>query len=542
MWGLLLPAHAAEERGPSGLIPVIPAVSITGPSAPRLPGANGLPAGFDFSTARLALPPAAPGFGSAQAPGASARAELPGQQASILPQAQASGVRLPGAEVVPGVSQAPNAAPFKAPAATVPGATSAAEPGVAKIISELASDNAAHLSGEQASDLAGRLIDPRSASAGDEPFAVQASGPQRPNSVTLAPWQRLSGGDGGAWSGLGDGSNGNAPQPPKEPKPSLRDRAHYGRLYVENLKFYLYTNIVNKWGPYLAYWKKMKATGTPPPISRPRAFFATMRVFGQTGEFYIPGFTPREDQDVLSEARETFNRFFDAPYIGDKERQAFEGFLQRAILYNAERRAASKFRANVRDNLLKASTMTPEKIAPFFDGLPIMQKTAEFQNGASDAILEQFRAMALEEVAKEPQDAKDRITGVILIGSFALGAATPKSDFDVEPLTADGGSGRVREFADRVTKRWEAMSRQESNPVSFHYFGYLNSRWEIRAIHHEPYLIISPDAAIVENLAMRPGEPPSHVPQRRMTLKGRFLRWLQYAAVTLTSLTVRASK
>jgi hypothetical protein len=511
---LALSASAAEQRAPSGAISGVPAVNAAVPAAPRLPDA----AGASLSVPNLPALPSLPGQTASVPQGPSAAPQGPAAQAAG-PQVHAAAPGIPG----------PVAGPAQA---------SLANERAGKILEQLSPDHAGKISGEAASDLAGKLIDPRGAGAS----LVRTAGPSLSGTgpspmAKLAPWQKHSGGE--TWLAPQDPKS---PKAPREERPSVSDRLHYADLYFKNLYFYIVTNIVNKWGPYEAYWLKMKASGTPAPVSRPRAFFAHMRVFGQTGQFYVPGFTPLEDHRVIYEAMQTYDKYFDAPYLTPRERKAFEGFVMRASLYNKERRAASKFRATVRDNLLKASTMTKDKIAPFFDSLPTVDKTAEFQSSEADAILEQFKAMVLEEVAKEPKDAEDRITGVILIGSFALGAATPKSDFDVEPLTANGGGGRVRDFAARVQKRWEEMGRQSINPVSFHYFGYLESRWEIRAIHHEPYLIFSPDQKLVDKLSMRPGEPPSHVPSRKLTLWGRFLRWAQYTAVYITSLTVRQPK
>ncbi len=399
-------------------------------------------------------------------------------------------------------------------------------PGTNQVLAQLSPENAGRVGDEQSSALAAKLIDPSiKASASDTAAPVYG---ETSASGELAPWQREN---------LASGVIVPEQKPAKDPRPTIPERLHYGDLWVRNIWFYVYTNIRNKWGPYLGYWQKLRDSGVPPIVSHPREFFATMRIFGQTGYFYVPGFGPVEDAEVVREARATFRKFFDGPGITEKEIAAFDGFVDRAMLFNNKRRAASKFRANVRDQMLKASTMTPDKIAPFFDGLPVMAKTDEFQNkGIADAILAEFKQTVLDVIKEEPQGAPDRITGVILIGSFALGAATPKSDFDIEPLTADGGSGRVRAFAKKVEQRWIAAGRQGTNPVSFHYFGYLNSRWELRKIHHEPYIIISPDQAITANLAMRPGEAPSHIPSRKMTPTGRFLRGLQYAAVYATSL------
>jgi hypothetical protein len=520
---LAFPAFAIEREAP---VPPVPFVSnVIGHAGPSVPAIN---AGLSPT---IATPGALPGteISPIQNAVVGAQPAVPGLDAS-LPPSPLTPASLPKAENEaveirsPADAQEPDADAEK----TVPGMT----PQTAELLEKLSPGNAAHIGDEQASGLAAQLIDPTLRVSGSADFIPEGADQTAP-AVRLAPWQRSDSRNGSLTAG--DRRDDVAAASPT--RPTMAERLHYRDLWVKNIWFYIFTNIRNKWPPYITYWRKLRDSGVPPIVSRPREFFAAMRVFGQNGYFYVPGFTPLGDAQVLKESRETFAKFFDGPGIGDKERAAFEGFLQRAVVFNAERRAASKFRANVRDNMLKASTMTPDKIAPFFDGLPIMAKTADFQtSGGADAILAQFKQTALEVLAEEPADSKDRVTGVILIGSFAIGAATPKSDFDIEPITADGTPGRVRSFADKVTARWTSLGRQETNPVSFHYFGYLNSRWEIRAIHHEPYIIISHDQSIIDNLAMRPGEGPSHVPTRERTLVGRFLRGLQYGAVYATTL------
>lgn len=402
----------------------------------------------------------------------------------------------------------------------------------AKLVTELTAPKAEQIPAEQQRAMAGEIL-----GEGKHQIAASAVDPV-PGSISSFSPLTPNGGEAGAPQ-----AEPPQPKPARAPavRPSVKERSHYNRLWYENLYFYIVTNILNKWGDYQKQRQALIDKGFTPAVSQPRKFFAYMRVMGQTGEFCVPGFMPREDAAVVDEARETFEKYFDSPEMGEKERKAFEGFLGRALVYNAEKRAASKFRAMVRDTMLKASVQEPADVAQFFDGLPTAAKTAEFQAGAADLILNRFKAVAMEEILKEPADAKDRITGLILIGSFAIGAATPTSDFDIEPLTADGGSGRVKEFSQRLIKRWADEGRQKVNPITFHMFGYLNSRWELAKIHHEPYIILSPDPAIVDNLTLRPGEQRL-TPSRTLSRRGKLYRWLQYVAVYGTSLTVKSPK
>src|SRR6185369_17958254 len=99
---------------------------------------------------------------------------------------------------------------------------------------------------EQASSLAASLLDPSiKVSAGAEAVpAVNGSA----SKDQLAPWERAH-----------HESAASVPQAgltPSPKRPTVCEWKHYSRLWVENIWFYVYTNIRNKWGPYLGYWQK----------------------------------------------------------------------------------------------------------------------------------------------------------------------------------------------------------------------------------------------------------------------------------------------
>jgi hypothetical protein len=400
-------------------------------------------------------------------------------------------------------------------------------------LAQLAPSNAANVSGEQASALAGRLLDPSlrfdGPGAGD-PVAAPGSGSGAPALSKAAPGPAGSKAPGVARR------NGDGGSPRPAPRPTLGERYHYARLWVQNMWFYVYTNIKQKWGPYHAEWSALGERGITPPVSRPRLFFAHLRVMGQAGSFSVMGFNPLTDALAAAEGRQTFRDYFDAPEIGPRERAAFDAFVDRASRYNAEKRASTNFRKMVRDSMLKASVLPPAEVAPFFDGLYLNPEVGPaFQHGQADAVLHRFQEIILEELKAEPAGAKGRILGVMLIGSFANGGATPKSDFDGELVTEGGSSARVAGFVRRVIARWTSEGRQKANPVTFHMYPFSRSRWVVRKVHYTPYLVISPDAALAAELGMRDDEPLLPEPSRHPSALTSLKRHSHKLAVLLSS-------
>jgi predicted nucleotidyltransferase len=390
-----------------------------------------------------------------------------------------------------------------------------------------AAGDLANLTGEQAKDLSGR------------PFELSAGrqGPSEVAAVTATPDSRTG--------RLERGRKGSTvrygllpPIPAGGPAPSLIDHYHHARLWAQNVWFYHVVNIVAKWRPYHAKWRALAASGAVPPVSRPRAFFAHLRVIGLTGGIVVLGSIPRDDAAMLEEARRSFARYFDSPKIGAREKAAFSDFLTRAVDYNAGKRAITNLRKIIRDSMLEASAMPVENVAAFFDDIyrdGAAQQAVQYQNGAAAALLRKFERVIIDEIRMEPRHAKGRVLGVILIGSFATGSATPKSDFDGEIITAGGSAARLNGFVERVKKRWEQEGLQSANPVTFHMYPLTGSRALIRMIHHSSYLVITPYADLAAELAMKDGEPPGFAVDRALTPVGRILRGIQFAAVYLTT-------
>jgi hypothetical protein len=422
-----------------------------------------------------------------------------------------------------------------APVALMPGLAAAARPVaprnevVAATLEALAPEKLEKISGEDAKALSGRLLGLDEIRRNDNGSGadIVAAGRFAAAAPDLEPSAHG-----------GEDSNEHGVPTPARPTYSLKqtaaDQFHHARLLAQNYYWYSVTHIVSMWPSYLKRWEEAKAAGNA-NVSRPRAFFAYMRIAAISGRFYVLGSAPLEDDAVIVKFRETLVKWYDAPgAIGPKELAAFDAFTARAKAYNSERRAPSNMRKHIRDALIRGSTMEPSKLAGFFDSLLIEEtarETADFQNkGAQKRILEAFKQVLHDTLAEEPADAKGRVRAAILLGSFATGSAGPKSDFDVEILTDGGSIARSKPFIKRLTDRWIATGHHARNPVTVHDFPSTPTRGIIDLVHTGDYLLISLEPELTASLQRGPGE---YAPRmiRADSARGRFNRAVQYAVI-----------
>lgn len=314
----------------------------------------------------------------------------------------------------------------------------------------------------------------------------------------------------------------------------VRDQARYWKLLSRSFWWYMFTHIKDMWPGYRARWEKARAEG-PVSVSRPRAFFASMRVTGMTGHFYALGGTALYDEAVIAEFRDAFHRWFDAPGIDARETQAFERFMARAKGFNAERRAHTNMYKNIRDPLLKASTMRPDQLAAYFDSLLPPEKEAQTrayqQSGQMEKTRDAFMAALRTTLAEEDPADPHRIRAAIVLGSFANDAAGPGSDFDVEALANGASNKRLADFSRRLVARWTEAGYHKTNPVTVHD----NASWPswglVNIVQTRHYIVVSPEPALEVRLSRQGYENPAVHLERGYTARGRVNRVGQHALV-----------
>ncbi|MFI5349453.1 MAG: hypothetical protein ACHQ2Z_07910 [Elusimicrobiota bacterium] len=314
----------------------------------------------------------------------------------------------------------------------------------------------------------------------------------------------------------------------------IRDHARYHSLLVQSFWWYMFTHIKDMWPSYKAKWAKTRDDGDV-AVSRPRAFFSAMRVTGMSGRFYLLGGSALEDDLVIKAFRQAFDRYFDAPGIGGRERAALEAFMQRAKGFNAERRSHTNMYKNIRDPLIKASTMRPDQLASYFDGLILPEKemsTKEYQaSGQMARTLEAFLAVLRATLDEENPNDPQRIRAGIVLGSFASGSAGPGSDFDVEALANGASNVRRAAFLKRLEDRWTAAGYHKTNPVSVHDRTSWPSWGLVNIVQTRHYIVVSPEPALVVRLSRQAYEDPAVRLERNDTFHGHVNRVVQRAIV-----------
>jgi hydroxymethylpyrimidine pyrophosphatase-like HAD family hydrolase/predicted nucleotidyltransferase len=279
---------------------------------------------------------------------------------------------------------------------------------------------------------------------------------------------------------------------------------HGVALWFESFQHYFIEVNVDNWREYRkarAASPVVQAGGATVSDADARGFFVDSRMMGMIGGARTVGSRSGSDQYVAERSRGVFSRYF---RTADAEaREAFEGFLGRAQLYNPMR-SSSNLRKQIRKALHAASLLAPDQLKAHFEKLmpaEVNDGAIAFQIDGQDRVLNEFRAAVVDAVDAESAAASDRVVGVVLLGSFAIGSATPTSDFDLHVLTQNGGSGRVRAFLERLTKRWAMNPESKTHPLNGADFAFMPSRELLLSIHHDKFRVLSPDERLERNLS-----------------------------------------
>jgi predicted nucleotidyltransferase len=136
------------------------------------------------------------------------------------------------------------------------------------------------------------------------------------------------------------------------------------------------------------------------------------------------------------------------------------------------------------------SLLTPEHVAE----MKLHRTTRQ------DAVLSSFKAAAkasVIDVNKELPEGK-KIVAVILLGSYAIGQSTEKSDIDYQLLTQDGGTAAIAPFKDALDRHW---TENKLDKIEAFQFTLPPSREVVVESFQEGYQVISPDPAAVKALS-----------------------------------------
>lgn len=287
-----------------------------------------------------------------------------------------------------------------------------------------------------------------------------------------------------------------------EARGRLRSLAHEISLWIKSYKHYFIDVNVENWREYVAARAASEAVrnGTS-AVDEPRGFFVDSRMMGMIGGARTVGSRSGSDAYVKKEALGVYDRYFGAK--GAAARPNFVSFLDRAVAYNPMR-SSSNLRKHIRKGLHSASLLSADNLAAHFDGLmkpEVGENAAAFQREGAAPTLEAFRRAVAATVAEEDASASERVVGVIMLGSFATGSATPTSDFDLHVLTNDGRSTRIPAFLERLEKRWDADPLSKGHPINGAEFGFVPSREMLLRIHHDQFVVLAADVDVERALS-----------------------------------------
>lgn len=279
-----------------------------------------------------------------------------------------------------------------------------------------------------------------------------------------------------------------------ESRGRLRTLGHEIRLWLQSYKHYFIDVNVDNWREYQSARAKSAAVqANTAPVTDARGFFVDSRMMGMIGGARTVGSRSGSDAYVKAEAVSVYDRYFGER--GATARESFLAFLDRAVAYNPLR-SSSNLRKHIRKGLHSASLLPADALPAHFDGLmkPTVNEAAQdFQKEGAARVLASFRVAVKDALAAEDASAADRVVGVVMLGSFAMGAATPTSDFDLHVLTNNGRSSRIPAFLERLEKRWNSDPDSKGHPINGAEFGFVPSRALLMRIHHDRFAIIAAD-------------------------------------------------
>ena len=279
-----------------------------------------------------------------------------------------------------------------------------------------------------------------------------------------------------------------------ESRGRLLSLAHEIGLWFKSYKHYFIDVNVENWREYRSARAKSAAVqANTAPVTDARGFFVDSRMMGMIGGARTVGSRSGSDAYVKAEAVGVYDRYFGER--GAVAREAFLAFLDRAVAYNPLR-SSSNLRKHIRKALHSGSLLSSDQLAGHFDGLmksAVNEAASDFQKESQARVLASFRRAVADALAAEDATASDRVVGVVMLGSFAMGAATPTSDFDLHILTNNGRSARIPAFLERLEKRWTSDPDSVGHPINGAEFGFVPSRALLMRIHHDRFAIIAAD-------------------------------------------------
>jgi hypothetical protein len=299
----------------------------------------------------------------------------------------------------------------------------------------------------------------------------------------------------------------------------LLNAAHW-----ETAKFFLTSRVVLL--RQMIEEQKAKSADKELAVADLESMWLDWRVQGYSGRVTTAGF---ELADRESIRRQAF-RFFDRHWGRDEaSRAAFRRYMDR-VDSTVPLARPSNYRKHAFAAPFDLAGLSRAEVPARLDALLTEEHIAEIQRHRDQrqpAVLASFKAAAeasIREVnAGLPEGRK--IVAVILLGSYAIGQSTPKSDIDYQLLTQDGGPAAIKPFSAALDRNW---TENKLDKIEAFQFTLPPSREVVVESFQEGYQVISPDPAAVKALSkdsFAPAPPTSWSRLRGRLFAGFYRTW-----------------
>lgn len=288
---------------------------------------------------------------------------------------------------------------------------------------------------------------------------------------------------------------------PTVPPPTLLDRVRAELFYrsrqASSYDFYFRLR-TGEFRAKLQAWQQ-KARGRETAVKDLEGLLLAWRTKGYTGAMSPLGPRTASREVVEEEGLEIFDRYYPNQPMAREAFLRYVGRIEKVV--PSSRR--SHFRKLVFQAFEETALLPPRQVANRLDAMlsnAAVKEIRRFRSERMPGVLADFRALVLPAILQENahRPAGKRILGVVLLGSFAVGLASPSSDMDLQLVTEDGSLGDARRFQQGLKERWAFEG--QTNPLSpFEYAVPPNQA--LLARMHAGYLVFSPYEQVEQALA-----------------------------------------
>ncbi|MFH2204209.1 MAG: hypothetical protein ABIJ96_13910 [Elusimicrobiota bacterium] len=304
--------------------------------------------------------------------------------------------------------------------------------------------------------------------------------------------------------------------------PSSQAKTQYRRAQWETFKFFFGSRVA-----LLRQWVKeqeLETKGKERAVADLEGMWTAWRVKGYTGGVQTAGFTTADRKTVRREAEKVYDKYFPQD---PETRKAFHNYLDRVDAYVSPLRP-SNYRKHAFGIFFETVTKTPREVKAYIEaklGRAEVEKVERHRAEKQAAVVASFKEAVnksiLEVNVRLPQGKK--IVALILLGSYAIGESTPKSDIDYQLVTQDGSLDAIMPFTEVLDRTWV---ENKLDVIEAFQFTLTPSPEVVRESFLEGYQVVSPDPAAVQALTF-PVRP--HEPTAWLKLRGKLFEW-GYAA------------